>query len=95
MFLLNTYMAISILCLVLWILASIDITHEFKKKYPDLKIPKRSFAGRVLSYVRTIVSSITPLFNIIMIYTIVFKYSEVEKRAIQRIYLECMEGNND
>lgn len=94
MFLLNVHIAISILCFVLMILSCIDIKYKFKKKYPDLKSHKDSFAGTILSYIKTIVVSVTPLFNIIMIWNIVFKYSKLEKDTIQKIYLECMGEDN-
>lgn len=92
---LNINIAIGILFLILLTLSSIDATHEFKQKYPGLKIPKRSWAGRALLGIKTIITAIFPVWNFLMCCVLIFKYDEIKNKAISNAYDKCMKEKKD
>ena len=90
MIFLNIHIAIGILFLILFTLSSIDITHEFKRLYPDVKNPKSNWAGRVLSLFKSIIIAFIPLFNLALCWAFIFKYEELKAKTIDRVYAECI-----
>lgn len=90
MIFLNINIVIGIIFLIVLLLSSIDTSHDFKQKYPELKVPKRSWAGRVLTWIKTIVTAIIPIWNLMMCYVLIFKYDEIKTKTIEKAYAECM-----
>lgn len=90
MILLYIYLGISVLCLVMYTLATFDFTYKFKKKYPGLKTPRQSLSGRILSVIKGIVASFIPILNLALVWVIVFEYGELETRTLNKIYQECL-----
>lgn len=90
MIFLNINIAIGILFLVLHIFAAIDTAYEFKQLYPNTKAPKSNWAGRILSFIKTIVIAVIPLFNLALCWVYLFKYEELNKKAIDKVYAECI-----
>ena len=90
MIFLNIHIAISIICLILLTLSTIDTAYEFKRLYPDLKVPKTSWAGRILSVIKSIITALIPLFNIALCWVFIFKYSELRAKTIDKVYTECI-----
>ena len=90
MIFLNIHIVIGILFLVVLTLSVIDTAYEFKKIYPDLKAPKKSLAGRILTLIKSIIIALIPLFNIAMCWVIIFKYDEIKTKTIDKVYAECI-----
>lgn len=89
MIFLNINILIGILYLVLHILTAIDLAHEFKQLYPDLKVPKSNWAARILTWIKTIITALIPLFNLALCWVCLFKGEELKEKAIEKLYLEC------
>lgn len=94
-FLLWLYVVISGVCFITMTLTSLDFAYKFRNKYPDVKPPKQSPAAKILSWIKNIIASLLPLFNVVMILTILFGYEELEKRSMLKIYMKCMEEKYD
>ena len=90
MILLYIHLGIGALCLLIYALAAIDITYKFKKRYPNLKIPSSSWAGKILSIVKYIVVSLLPIINFVFILVAVFNYSELETKTLDKTYQDCL-----
>lgn len=96
MIFLSIHIAIGILFLIMITLSSIDASYDFKQKYPGLKVPKRSWAGRVLTWIKTIITAVFPIWNLMMCWVLIFKYDEVKTKTIEKAYAECIkEKQND
>lgn len=97
MIFLNINIAIGILFLVLHTFTSIDLAYEFKRLYPDIKVPKSNWAARILSFIKTIITALIPLFNLALCWVYLFKGEELKKKAIAKVYAECVakEKEND
>ena len=85
-------LAIAGLYLALQTLATIDIAHKFKRKYPELKVPKTSVAGHLFSMLRTLIVSLIPIYNILLCLVFLFKYEELEAKSMSKVYLKCIEA---
>ena len=90
MIFLNINIVIGIVFLVLHTLSSIDTAYEFKRKYPDVKVAKSNWAGRILLFVKTIITACIPLLNLGLCWVYLFKYSELKAKAIDKVYADCM-----
>lgn len=90
MILLYIHLGIGALCLFIYTLAAIDIAYKFKKRYPDLKIPGSSWAGKILSVVRYIIVSLIPIINFVFILVAVFQYTELVTRTLDKTYRDCL-----
>ena len=89
MIFLNINILIGILYLVLHILTTINLAHEFKQLYPDLKVPKSNWAAHILTWIKTIITALIPLFNLALCWVYLFKGEELKKKTIEKVYLEC------
>ena len=94
MIFLNINIAIGILFLVLHIFTAIDLSYEFKQLYPDLKVPKSNWAARILTWIKTIITALIPLFNLALCWVYLFKGEELRKKAIDKVYAECIAKEN-
>lgn len=90
MILLYIHLGIGALCLLMYTLAAIDIAYKFKKRHPNLKIPSSSWAGKILSIVKYIVVSLLPIINFVFILVLVFNYSEIETKTLDKTYQDCL-----
>lgn len=93
MILLYVYLIVSALCLIMYILASIEIAHKFKKKYPELKVSKKSWAGRILTNIKLIIVSFIPLLNLALCCVVLFSYDTIKTKTMEKLYVTCMEVN--
>ena len=89
MVLLYIYLAISILTFVLFEVSAVDMAHKFKLKYPNLQVPRYSWANKVGIFLRTLIGSFIPLVNIVLLWVIIFNYDELERRSIEKIREKC------
>lgn len=90
MIFLYIYAIVAIIDIVLMVLSSISIAEKFTAKYPGLEIPKTSTASKLLSYLRYILGSFTPILNLVMCGIYVFGYDEFEENVMRDMYLKCM-----
>ena len=75
----------------LFVLTTIEAGQKFKIKYPDLKVPKSTSAGKIGSIIRMLLSSLIPIVNICLLWTLLFHDSELVDKAIRKMYEKCME----
>ena len=87
------YLGISLMCLLMYTLASVEIANKFKIKYGDVRFPKKTFAGTLFSWVKLAAACFVPIIHICLFWTIVFNYSEVEERSIKKLYREYLRLN--
>jgi hypothetical protein len=90
MTILNIHVLIGIIFLVLHTFSAIDITYEFKQIYPNTKVPKSNWAGRILSLIKTVIIAVIPIFNIALCWVYIFKYNELKAKTIDKVYAECI-----
>lgn len=87
MIILYINLAIGVLCLTLYALMVIDATYQFKSRYPDRMLVRRShwssFVGAIL---KMAIASVCPLFNLIMLYILVVRDDEIKENTIQKVY---------
>ena len=87
------YLGISLMCLLMYTLASVEISNKFKIKYGDVRFPKKTFAGTLFSWIKLAAACFVPIIHICLFWTIVFNYSEVEERSIKKLYREYLRLN--
>lgn len=90
MILLYIYLGISVLCLIMYTLATIDMTHKFRTRYPDLKPKRTSLAGKLFVAIKMVVVSFIPLMNIGLLWVVLFNYDDLETRTLAKVYLDCV-----
>lgn len=90
MILLYVYLAISAICWLTTILTAIEISHRFKKKYPELNVPQKSWAGRILTNIKLLIVSFVPLFNLALCWVYLFEYETIESQTMEKLYVTCM-----
>ena len=80
------YLGISLLTLVLFWMCCIEGAHEFRKRYPHIKIPKSHWSSKINVVIRVIIPSMIPIFNLLMLLYIVFKNEEVIEGSIYKLH---------
>ena len=91
MIFLYIYLGISILCMFLTLLACINITNKFKAKYPDLKAPKLSTSENAMTWMRNTIASFTPIFNLVLLWILVFDYNSFEAKTLAYLHVQCLD----
>lgn len=90
MIFLNIHIAVGIIYLIFLTLSCIDIAYEFKQLYPDKKIPKSNWAKNILSIMKNIIMAFIPALNIVFCWVIIFDYSDLKTKVLDKIYAECV-----
>lgn len=79
-------LGISLLTLVVFWMCCIEGAHEFRKRYPDIKIPKSHWSSKINTVVRVIIVSMIPIFNLFMLLYIVFKTEEIIEEGVYKLH---------
>lgn len=90
MIFLYIHLGISVLTLLLSILAVIDISFEFKRRYPTAVFPKKSWASGLFSWVRFTIASFVPLMNIGLCLVYTFSYKSLQTRVLNELYIDYL-----
>lgn len=90
MFLLIATAAIGVLDIILFWLVCLNAAHEFKTRYPELKIKKSHWSKSALAAIQLGVAVLIPLFNILLAYVLIFKSDEIIQKGVHKIYMKCM-----
>lgn len=91
--LLYIYLGISILTLILYAFTTLDISFEFKRRYPNANIAKSHFIEKVSSCFKTVLVSFMPILNICMFFVLLFKGDELTEKSIQKVLSKSKEEN--
>ena len=86
------HLGVAALYLLMLTLMTIDFAKKFERKYPELKAPKVSVAGHLLSSLRNLITALIPIYNILLCLVFIFKYEELEERSMKKVYQKCIEG---
>ena len=92
--LLKIYLGISILTFVMYILTNMSLANRTKAKYGDKlkkKNKKKDVPGVILSYTKIIIQCFLPLWNIVLLFVIIFCSSKVTKAADEAVEKELKE----
>lgn len=81
-------LGVCLLMLLMFMLFVISTAHEFRRQYPNLKIPKTHWSKLIFSVLKICIASIIPIFNLIVLLVIIFKSEEVSEKTIREIYLK-------
>lgn len=91
-------LGISVLTLLLFWLACMNIVAEFRKRYPEMTISRKTTMENIFTVVRMAVVAFIPFINLALLWVVLFNYEELEERTIVKIYLKCLkdgEKNSD
>lgn len=89
MLLIKITAVIFVLDILLFYLIVMYSAHEFIKRYPNLKPPKKPWSTNLLSAVQVGVMFSIPIMNILFAYIFVFHSNEIIEKAIHKIYKQC------
>ena len=90
MILLYIYLIISAFCWLITMLTAIEIANKFRKKHPELKVTKKSWAGCILTNIKLLIVSFIPLLNIALCCVYLFSYETIESKTMEKLYVMCM-----
>lgn len=88
MILLYIYLAISVLCLIMYGLAIIVITKKIEIRYGKVKYEETFLSARILHVIKLVLACFMPLMNIGLLWVITFKYSDFETRVLNKLCIE-------
>lgn len=94
--LLKIYLGISVLTLVLYTLLNFSLQNKMKRKYADKinekKNKKKDISGVVFSWLRLVIMSFIPIYNILLLFVLIFKSDEImlqgEEKVKEALYNE-------
>jgi hypothetical protein len=86
MILLYIYLGICLLTMVSFALTCINAAYEFRRRYPHIKIPKSYWADKVLTAIKVVTVSVTPILNLCLLYAVLIKSNELTESSIQDLY---------
>lgn len=93
--LLYSHLGISSLALILHIFAGLDAAHEFKRRYPDLKEPKKPLIDSIGVAFKAVLLHLIPIMNIALIFVYLFRDEELKERAIKKLYSRLSKEDTD
>ena len=90
MVLLGIHLGIGAGVLMMYLIAACDASRRYRYKYPNSKKPTRTFIGCISSLFRMLIISVTPLLNLFMVYTLVFRYEEAVEKSIEKAHASVL-----
>ena len=98
--LLKIYLGISIITLICMILTNFSLVNKMKNKYGDeidaklKKTKQKDIAGTILSWLKTVIMSFIPLYNIVLLIVILFFMNKVEEKSDEMVKSALEKENN-
>ncbi len=98
--LLKIYLSISILTLICMILTNFSLVNRIKNKYGDeidaksKETKKKDIAGTILSWLKVVIMSFIPLYNIVLLVVVLFFMNKVEEKS-DEVVKSALEKEND
>ena len=86
---------VAVLAYVLMTLTEVDYAHKFKARYPDLKVPESSIAGKMASIIKSVVGSLIPIVNLAILWVLIFHSSDLEDKVMKRMCDTCAKNKED
>lgn len=87
--LLKIYLGISVLTFVLYTLINFSLQNKVKRKYADKmkenKNKKKDVSGVIFSWLRLVIMSFIPIYNILLLIVIIFKSDEIMNKGENNI----------
>ena len=98
--LLKIYLCISILTLICMILTNFSLVNRTKNKYGDeidaksKETKKKDIAGTILSWMKVVIMSFIPLYNIVLLVVVLFFMNRVEEKSDEMVKSALEKENN-
>lgn len=98
--LLKIYLGISILTLVLMILNNFSIVNRMKNKYgkeieeKSKETKKKDIAGIILDWLKVVIMSFIPVYNIILLIVMLFFGNKIEEKSDEMVKNALAKENN-
>lgn len=87
--LLNIHLGISIVTFVLYVLQNLSLQNRIEQKYGDKlkenQTRKKDISGAILSWLRLVVMSFTPIYNILLLIVIVFMSDKIVVKSDEMV----------
>ena len=87
--LLKIYLGISVLTFVLYTLINFSLQNKMKRKYADKmkenKNKKKDISGVVFSWLRLVIMSFIPIYNILLLFVLIFKSDEILLQGEEKV----------
>ena len=91
MILLYIHLVIGVLSFLLMWFTTLDASHQFRKRYPNLKEPKRPLIDCIGTWFKVLIFCFFPLINIAWFLIFLFNGEEIVEKAINKTYAKCVE----
>ena len=96
MLILKIYLGISVLCFGICILQMRSWAYEVKDKVGNIpKKRNKDWAGEILALIKLAILSIIPMFNVIMVWKMLFYNEEIKDKIINKVVENIKGGNNE
>jgi hypothetical protein len=86
--LLYIYLGISVLTNILYALSTLKISHEFRRRYPNIKAPKSHLTDKIFVIFKGVLIHFIPIFNIWLLFVYLFCDEKLVERTIEKMYLK-------
>lgn len=93
--LLYIYLGISVLTNIFYLLTVLKTSHEFKRRYPNLKAPKSPLIDKIFIVFKGVLIHFIPIFNILLFFVYLFCDEKLEERTIEKMYLKLSKEATD
>lgn len=82
------YLGLSALTFILLMLLCNEAAHEFVRRYPNAKVPKYTFAEHFSTYFRAFLLCFLPVFNLVMLFTVLFNGGKMKEDSIRKLAIK-------
>lgn len=86
MIFLYIYLGISVLTLLCSVLISFVAAYEFRRRFPDIKVPKSSWADSCLTIIRLVGVCVIPIINLYLLYMVFVNTDQTIEDGILKLY---------
>lgn len=84
------YLGISALTLILFWFTVIEAAHEFKRRYPNITVPKKSVMEWVGTIFKATLLCLMPIYNILYCLALLFKGKDIKEKAVLKTYVNAL-----
>lgn len=86
-------LAVFLIDIVMFWLLAINGAHQFKLRYPGLKVRKSHWSEKLSTVLKTILTCLCPLLNLALLFNLVFRSDELLEASIEKTHRKAIENS--
>lgn len=74
---------------IMWFLNTKKVEYIWHTRYPEMTLSKSHWSDRTITVIKAVVVVCIPLFNIVLLYCLIFNSDEIAEQTVKKLYAKA------